>query len=215
MNWNSSHNLGKFLLTSYVLVGACASLLAQLDTDVTAYREKHLAALVADPRKPLGPGEEKLLRYFPIRKGWRISARYEILENEPVLQMPTYSGITREYRKYARVSFKQHGQRVILFLYQNISLIRQPGYRDYLFLPFRDPTNGHSTYGGGRYMDIRAGDAREGKITLDFNKAYNPYCAYNDGFNCPIPPQENHLKLAIRAGERHFVRNGGTDASHP
>jgi uncharacterized protein (DUF1684 family) len=90
-----------------------------------------------------------------------------------------------------------------------MTLIRQPQFKDYLFLPFKDDTNGVETYGGGRYMDVRISTVKDGKIILNFNKAYNPYCAYNEGFNCPIPPQENHLNIAIRAGERNFESKRG------
>jgi len=79
-------------------------------------------------------------------------------------------------------------------------------YRDYLFLPFKDATNGDSTYGGGRYIDIRMSEINNNTLTIDFNKAYNPYCAYSDGFNCPVPPLENHLEVALEAGERKFKR---------
>jgi uncharacterized protein (DUF1684 family) len=85
-----------------------------------------------------------------------------------------------------------------------MALFRQPQYKDYLFLPFKDETNGFETYGGGRYMDVRISTLKDGKIILNFNKAYNPYCAYGDGFNCPIPPLENHLNFSIKAGERDF-----------
>ena len=81
-------------------------------------------------------------------------------------------------------------------------------YQDYLFLPFKDLSNGNQTYGGGRYLDFRQGDihekAGESWLILDFNKCYNPYCAFSDGYNCPVPPQENHLPMAVDAGERQF-----------
>ena len=77
-------------------------------------------------------------------------------------------------------------------------------YRDYLFIPFKDLSNGEATYGGGRYMDIRMDDIKNGELMLDFNKAYNPYCAYSDGYNCPVPPVENHLETEVNAGEKSF-----------
>jgi uncharacterized protein (DUF1684 family) len=80
-----------------------------------------------------------------------------------------------------------------------------PQYKDYLYLPFKDFTNGESTYGGGRYLDFKMSDIQENQtIIIDFNKAYNPYCAYSDGYSCPIPPSENHLQVFIEAGEKNI-----------
>jgi len=76
----------------------------------------------------------------------------------------------------------------------------------YLFLPFNDYTNYETTYGGGRYIDIQVGDIADNKVLLDFNKSYNPYCAYADGFSCPIPPSENYVHTHVLAGERVFPR---------
>jgi uncharacterized protein (DUF1684 family) len=71
-------------------------------------------------------------------------------------------------------------------------------------LAFTDLTNGEDTYGGGRYIDLYISDIAEGHITIDFNKAYNPYCAYSDGYNCPIPPASNSINLEIKAGEKMY-----------
>ena len=81
-------------------------------------------------------------------------------------------------------------------LYQNVE---QP---DYLFLPFKDLTNGKKSYGAGRYLDFKLADLKE--PIIDFNLAYNPYCAYNKDFSCPIPPRENHLAIALPAGEKKW-----------
>jgi uncharacterized protein (DUF1684 family) len=86
----------------------------------------------------------------------------------------------------------------MLNVYQSHTLREKEGYKDYLFLPFTDLTNGNETYGSGRYIDLRIPERET--IIIDFNKAYNPYCAYNYGYACPIPPKENKLKVEIRAG---------------
>ncbi len=75
---------------------------------------------------------------------------------------------------------------------------------DYLFLPFKDDTNGETTYGGGRYLNLSISTLEEEGCYVDFNKGYNPWCAYRDGFNCPIPPAANHLQFEVKAGERGF-----------
>jgi uncharacterized protein (DUF1684 family) len=70
-----------------------------------------------------------------------------------------------------------------------------------LFLPFRDATSGKESYGAGRYLDLHA---HRDEVEIDFNYAYNPYCAYNPEWNCPLPPAENWLQVPIRAGEKAF-----------
>ena len=92
-----------------------------------------------------------------------------------------------------------------LTLYRSVALSMLPDYKDYLFLPFTDETNGTETYGGGRYIDMRDGDIKDGKVVIDFNRAYNPYCAFSGGYACPKPPDENHLPMAIQAGEKQFA----------
>jgi uncharacterized protein (DUF1684 family) len=79
-------------------------------------------------------------------------------------------------------------------------------YRNYLFIPFTDSTSGEESYGGGRYLECFAGDIGYNLLDLDFNKAYNPYCAYGAGYNCPIPPKENDLPIAIKAGEKNYAK---------
>jgi uncharacterized protein (DUF1684 family) len=98
------------------------------------------------------------------------------------------------------------GSEYQLAIYKNLRTTRMPMFRDFLFLPFQDDTNGESTYGGGRYIDLKVGDIEDGKLTIDFNKAYNPYCAYGDGWNCPIPPVENILEVEIAAGEKNYKK---------
>ncbi|HEX6333812.1 MAG TPA: DUF1684 domain-containing protein, partial [Flavisolibacter sp.] len=87
--------------------------------------------------------------------------------------------------------------------YQSQNLLNTE-YRNHLFLPFTDATTGKTTYEVGRYIDLQITDIREGWVTIDFNKAYNPYCAYTSGYNCPIPPAENRLPVAIEAGEKSY-----------
>lgn len=84
-------------------------------------------------------------------------------------------------------------------------LLQRAEYHNYLFLPFTDVSNAEETYEGGRYMDLTTGDIQNNTVLLDFNKAYNPYCAYVSGkYNCPIPPKENALPVAIKAGEKAY-----------
>ena len=104
--------------------------------------------------------------------------------------------------KYGVLKFYILGKDLALYAYQNIDLVKKEAYKDYLFIPFTDLSNGFETYGGGRYIDIQYNG--EESIVLDFNKAYNPYCAYSGRWSCPIPPKENHLEIEIKAGVRSF-----------
>jgi len=136
--------------------------------------------------------------FFTFNDTFRILARFIKLEEPETFEMSTSSGKIRKYDKYARLEFEVKGKPHELFVYQSHRLREIEGYKDYLFLPFKDHTNGLQSYGGGRYVDLRIPEHE--KILLDFNQSYNPYCAYRDGFSCPIPPKENHLELKVNAG---------------
>jgi uncharacterized protein (DUF1684 family) len=112
--------------------------------------------------------------------------------------MNTSSGKLKMYSEYARLEFEIDGKNYELYAYQSHRLRAMDEYKDYLFLPFKDHTNGIESYGGGRYIDLSIPEGET--ILLDFNQSYNPYCAYRDGYSCPIPPEENHLELKVNAG---------------
>ncbi|HIE21441.1 MAG TPA: DUF1684 domain-containing protein, partial [Acidimicrobiia bacterium] len=110
------------------------------------------------------------------------------------VRVQTSDGQERIYRRTGRVTVEIAGQTVTLTLYST----DQPGY----FLPFRDATSGKTTYGAGRYLDIDPNG--DGTVTIDFNRAYNPFCAYNEAYSCPLPPIENWLEVSVEAGEKDF-----------
>ncbi len=116
--------------------------------------------------------------------------------------MPTTTGRQSTEVVYGIAKFTLNGKEHELEIYQSPDLITQKEYEDYLFLPFTDQTNGEETYGGGRYLDLRIPNGNT--IVLDFNKAYNPYCAYNKKYSCPIVPKENNLDTEIRVGVKDF-----------
>ena len=128
-----------------------------------------------------------------------------MLKNEKVFKMPTYDGTSKEFYRYAKINFNLNDKAITMTLYKSIALASNPAYKDLLFLPFTDETNNVETYGGGRYIDLSSKEISDNKIEVDFNKAYNPYCAYSDGYRCPVPPEENNLELAIKAGEKKFT----------
>jgi uncharacterized protein (DUF1684 family)/lysophospholipase L1-like esterase len=136
--------------------------------------------------------------FFSYNAEMAVQAQIRVLENEPWFNMATSSGVSREYRRYAKATFDLHGQTLELFLYQSKRLMAMEEYKDHLFLPFMDKTTGVSTYGTGRFMDITKPEGTT--MVLDFNYAYNPYCAYTDGYSCPITPKENYVDIEINAG---------------
>lgn len=171
---------------------------------IAAHREKYKADFVSSERAPLKEPDLKYLQFYDADSAYRINANVSLLEGEEAFKMPTYAGTTADYIRYAKLNFELNGKPVQLTLYKNIALATNAAYRDYLFLPFTDQTNNKETYGGGRYIDLKTTAIADGKIELDFNKAYNPYCAYSDGYRCPIPPEENDLQLEIKAGEKIY-----------
>lgn len=172
---------------------------------INEHRRVYRQELISETRAPLTAKDTALLDFFAPDPAWRIPARFTATPDAQPFDLYTYSGLTRLYRQYGALQFEFSGQSFTLNIYQNLTLIgRDSSFRDYLFLPFNDATNGETTYGGGRYLDFRFHDIREGILMLDFNKCYNPYCAYSDGYNCPIPPKENHLAIEVKAGERMF-----------
>ena len=137
--------------------------------------------------------------FFPIDLKYRVKAKLVKAENSKPFEIPTSSGKTKTYREYAKAHFSIDGKPQTLTIYQNLANLSSEQYKDYLFLPFRDVTNGKDTYGGGKYIDLRIPEGDE--IIIDFNKSYHPYCAYNAyDYSCPIVPEENNLPIEIRAG---------------
>ncbi len=146
----------------------------------------------------------KVLEFFDIDENYNIEADFEPTPNTPVFEMPTTTDRLPLYRKYGIARFTLNGKKMALSIYQNQQLMTDFNYKDYLFLPFNDATNGTTTYGGGRFIDLEIPSEGSKKIRIDFNKAYNPYCAYNHTFSCPIPPSENNLPVAIPVGVKAF-----------
>ena len=137
--------------------------------------------------------------FFPVDLKYRIKAQFTRIENSVPFDLMTSSGETKPYRAFGNATFALNGVTYILNIYQSLDLVKTRGYEDYLFLPFRDETNGKETYGGGKYIDLRIPDGNE--IVIDFNQSYQPYCAYNAyDYSCPIVPEENFLPLRIEAG---------------
>jgi uncharacterized protein (DUF1684 family) len=199
--------MNRFLLLLLLLaVGPCTAAQVPSYAQVIArHRETYRAEFLKTANSPLKtPEAVAQLRFYAPDSAYRLRGTFVRTPEAEPFQMPTTEGTAKMYVAYGRVTFRLADGTHTLTLYRNLELSRLPLYRDYLFIPFRDATNGQTTYGGGRYLDIRTGAIQNGQLDLDFNKAYNPYCAYADGFACPIPPRENWLKVPIAAGEQTY-----------
>ena len=152
------------------------------------------------PQSPLTPqqrAEFTGLRYFPENPELELEVLVTPFAEQDAIQMQTTTGDVQSYQRYGRFEVEVDGQTAELTLYHN-----QHGY----FLPFVDSLRGQETYGAGRYIEPEPlGDDR---FRVDFNLAYNPYCAYNESWSCPITPAENRIQVPIRAGEKVFHEEG-------
>ena len=138
------------------------------------------------------------LDFFALNESYKVEATLTINASPQLFKMPTSTDRLPVYSTYGELSFVLDGQSYKLQVYQNQQLKSVDGYEDYLFIPFADETNGYETYGGGRYLDFRI--LKTDKVYIDFNKAYNPYCAYSDRYSCPKVPEANILPIRIEAG---------------
>jgi len=149
--------------------------------------------------------DKKFLQFFPIDESYRVVGNFEKAKDSKWFLMETSGHEKKMYRVYGTISFTIHDTPAKLNVYQAQNLMGDPKYKDYLVLMFTDRTSGDESYDVGRYLDLTLGDIKNNKVVIDFNKSYNPYCAYEkDKYNCPIPPKENNLDIAIRAGEKSY-----------
>ena len=150
---------------------------------------------------PLTPEQRKRfsgLQYFPENPELRFVLSVEEFPSDArdVIQMATSSGEAAPHLRWGQLKFEVDGTPVVLTVYRDVD-------GNEYFLPFMDVTTGEESYSDGRYLDLPA--AGDGRLLVDFNYAYNPYCAYNPAWSCPIPPAENRLPVAITAGEKTFA----------
>lgn len=161
------------------------------------YADKAKSPLTVDDFKVF-----KSLDFFPINEKFIVEAQFIRTKRTKVFQMKTSTNRLPQYKKYGELHFVIDGKKHQLNVYQSMDLIKMPKYKNHLFLPFSDTTCGKESYIGGRYIDM---EIQKGTTwIIDFNKAYNPYCAYNYKYSCPIVPLENDLEVAILAGVKKF-----------
>ena len=170
-------------------------------SELSGFRAEKDAFFREHPQSPLTPEQRADLRglaYFDEAPELRIEASLEtegVDRDEPIV-MQTTTGDEQTYRRAGVVRFEVDGAPT------QVTLFSSPDMHE-LFLPFRDATSGKETYGAGRYLEVEP-PGTDGTVVVDFNLAYNPYCAYNPEWSCPIPPGENWLGVPIRAGEQRF-----------
>ncbi len=148
----------------------------------------------------------KGLEFFEVNEKYIIEATFVRTTSASPFVMPTTTERKPIYVKYGELKFSLNGEEFTLNVYQSQRLLSDPKYKDYLFIPFTDLTNGESTYAGGRYLDFKI--PTSSTVVIDFNRAYNPYCAYNAIYSCPIPPEENNLPIKIEAGVKKYKKSG-------
>ena len=159
---------------------------------------EHYADSAHSPLTEEARKEFDSIPFFPIDTTYYVVAKFVKIKRGKNFKMQTSTTRQPEYKVYGKAVFTLRDTTYELMIYQNVNLTKKEGYEDFLFLPFNDYTNGNETYGGGRYLDLRIPDGST--IILDFNKAYNPYCAYTDRYSCPVPPKENSITTYIYAG---------------
>ena len=177
--------------------------------DQTAYineikkeREEKDRFMRTSPESPFTSNAEnfKGLQYYPPDIRYKITSDLKPVKNKKTVVLSTNDGKEQRYIEYAYAEFDLDGYHHKLLI---LEITDEGPFRGNLFLAFGDETSAVETYGAGRYLDVSKVTGSN-SITLDFNKAYNPYCAYIDTYSCPIPPAENLLKVPINAGEKIY-----------
>ena len=201
----------KSIFTILVVIVAVVSLIYSFQggDDAEAYlksiekeREEKDHFMRASSESPFVNNQKdfKGLNYFPINAGYKIIASLTPVDQKEVVVLPTSDGKEQHYTKYAYAEFELDDVKNKLLI---LEVMEMGVHRGTLFLAFGDDTSAKETYGAGRYLDIRKVPGSS-TMTLDFNLAYNPYCAYSDKFSCPLPLKENLLSVAIPAGEKTY-----------
>ncbi len=196
-----------FLIFLMVCTVACAQDKQTLNGE-TEWQKEMNAEFKDASKSPLKKKDLKKFKgldFFKFDSTYVVKAVLKKTPDSEWFKMKTTTSRESEERVFGMLSFELKGQKFQLNVYQGKDLMTTEGYEDYLFLPFLDDTNGDATYGGGRYIDLRIPEGDT--IEIDFNKAYNPYCAYNEKYSCPIVPRENYLPLKVEAGVKAFEKH--------
>jgi uncharacterized protein len=176
----------------------------------TPYQQKLNASYKDASTSPLKSKDLKNFKgldFFPVDSSLIVQATFIKTENAPTFEMATTTDRKPLYKEYGVLQFTLKGVDCKLTIYQSQDDLRDEKYKNYLFLPFTDDTSGNESYGGGRYMDVMTTDiTKKNTVILNFNNTYNPYCAYNEKYSCPLTPRKNHLNVEIKAGIKNFKK---------
>ena len=178
------------------------------DVNLTEYQRQvnnYFKDASVSPLKPKDLKNFQGLDFFEFDSIYVVKAKIEETKESLPFKMKTTTDIPADVRKYADLFFQITDKEFELPVYENLEYEGVEGYENYLFLPFLDETNENETYGGGRYLDLFLNGTDS--IIIDFNKAYNPKCVYDENFSCPIVPRKNFLNTRIKAGVKNFIRN--------
>lgn len=194
----------KKILIALLLV--CNAALAQRSSDayidtIQAYQKNYI-----NTHEVVKDEDRKYLQFFVPDETYKVLASFEKITDAQGFSMPTSTKSMQQYFKYGSITFTVNNHLCHLYVYQSKNLMATKEYANYLFIPFTDASNGVETYEGGKYIDLTMQDIKNNTITIDFNKAYNPYCCYVAGYSCPIPPKENALEIPILAGEKKYAK---------
>lgn len=193
-----------FFFSFAAILLSCNSSKNLIEKQQNEHRKQYLKDLSNPDYGPIKSSQIKYISFYIWDEDYNCNCDYNLSISKDTLDFQTFSGITKQYRVHGIATCMVKDKKINLTLYESIKHMNHPIYGAFLFLPFKDATNSETTYGGGRYIDIKKTDVINEKVEIDFNKCYNPYCAYSDGYNCPIPPIVNHLDIKIEAGEKDF-----------
>ena len=197
------HIFGSLLCCA--LLAGCTSGPSAPDEDAASYT-KDIQEARAEKDRLYGSDPELIpaakraallpLKYYDVDAAYKVPASLKLSQDRPVFDMPTSTGTNRRMQRVGVLEFTLQGQQMSLEAFVEAGTQQITS----LFVPFADVTTGKETYAAGRYLDLKP--TPTGFYVIDFNKAYNPTCAYNPTWECPYPPPANRLKVAIRAGEK-------------
>ena len=196
---------------TFFLILACNSKDKRPLMGKTVYQQELNASYKDASKSPLKKRDLKKFKgldFFPVDSTFIVIANLTKTINAPTFEMATTTDRKPLYKEYGILKFNLKGKKCALKIYQSQDDLRDKKYKNHLFLPFTDDTSGEESYGGGRYMDVMTTDEKaDGTIELNFNNTYNPYCAYNDKYSCPLTPRKNHLDVEVKAGIKVFEKD--------
>jgi len=198
----------KYLLLILVFAMSNSNAQSTYENEIETHRSE-INLTFSDPDesilKPADIADFQGLEFYDPDPAYKITSRFKKIKKGKVMGFATSTSRIAKYREYGRLTFRVDGKKCRLTIYEPETI--DPEDPDYLFLLFKDLTNGHASYGSGRYLNLSKKDIVEEELELDFNYCYNPYCAYSSKYSCPVPPDCNHLKVKIEAGVKAYGKS--------